>query len=107
MSPSRFGLSDSDFKFILDSFSSYPAIDGLIVFGSRAMGNYKKGSDIDLAVKSKDTEVDKLISRIKDKLENESPMPYFFDIVHYESLDNANLQKNIAECGVEIFKRSR
>ena len=48
-----YGLLDRNLKFILEAISKYPEIEEVIIFGSRAMGNYKKGSDIDLALKGK------------------------------------------------------
>lgn len=45
-----YGLLDRDMKFILNGLRSFPEIDRAILFGSRALGNYKKGSDVDIAI---------------------------------------------------------
>ncbi|AWK51261.1 hypothetical protein DIC82_09590 [Clostridium beijerinckii] len=45
-----YGLLDKDLNYILDALSKLSEIEKAVIFGSRAMGNYKKGSDIDLVI---------------------------------------------------------
>lgn len=45
-----FGLLDRDIKYILEVISKFDEIERVVVFRSRAMGNYKKGSDVDMDV---------------------------------------------------------
>ena len=42
-----FGLTVSDLQFITDVIRKYPEVEQALIFGSRAMGNFKPGSDID------------------------------------------------------------
>ena len=49
----KFGLNDNTIEAIQKVFETNSKIDKAIVFGSRAKGNYKEGSDIDLAVKGR------------------------------------------------------
>lgn len=44
---SMFGLLDRDIEYIKDAISKFETIEKAIIFGSRAMGNYKKGSDVE------------------------------------------------------------
>ena len=72
-----------------------------ILFGSRAKGNFKPGSDIDLAVKgpvSKDT-----LSALLTAFE-ESLLPYFVDVVIYEHITNEALREHIDRVGISIYK---
>jgi predicted nucleotidyltransferase len=46
-----FGLSDNVIKDLCAIFRKYPNIDEALIFGSRAKGTYRNGSDIDLALK--------------------------------------------------------
>ena len=46
----HYGLTERDFKTITDILKKYPDIGEVRLFGSRAKGNYKHGSDIDIAV---------------------------------------------------------
>ena len=45
------GIPDTQFSQIVYEFSSFSSIDSVVLFGSRALGNYKNGSDVDLAIK--------------------------------------------------------
>ncbi|GAA4449441.1 hypothetical protein GCM10023189_08820 [Nibrella saemangeumensis] len=47
----RFGLTARDLNAIRQVFANCDKAEQVIIFGSRAMGNYKPGSDIDLAIK--------------------------------------------------------
>lgn len=68
------------------------------------MGNYKNGSDIDLAIKGE--EIDwRIQNRLKAILEEELPIPYSFDLTHYDSIKNAELKKHIDDEGLKIYHR--
>jgi predicted nucleotidyltransferase len=45
-----FGLSKSDTDYIVLTLNRFPEVEKAMIFGSRAIGNYKKGSDVDIAV---------------------------------------------------------
>lgn len=95
----KFGINDKNLKLILETLRSYPQIAKVVVFGSRAMGNFKVGSDIDIALFSK-TKIDlPLLAKIKGHLEDEIPTPYLFDLVVYEDIDNINLKNHIDQYG--------
>lgn len=47
------GLIESDIRYITITLAKFDEIECGIIFGSRAIGNYKRGSDIDLAIKGK------------------------------------------------------
>ena len=74
----------------------------VVLFGSRAKGNYKPGSDIDLAVKG-DRVSPRIVAQLADCLNEETPLPYFFDVVHYETLDNQALVDHIDRVGIVIY----
>ena len=46
----NFGLNNKNLNLIISALKSYSNIKHVYIFGSRAMGNYKPGSDIDLAL---------------------------------------------------------
>ena len=67
--------------------SKYPEIEEAVLFGSRAIGNYKKGSDVDLAIKG--SRINRTtVNRLSDDLNEEYPLPYFFDVIHYENISS-------------------
>lgn len=97
----NFGLSNSDIEHIIDVIRVHPEIKEVLIFGSRAKGNYKVSSDIDLAIKGDVLEA--AILSIKGHLDDEGPLPYKFDIVHYESITNQNLKDHIDQVGIKIY----
>lgn len=100
-----YGLLERDLKFILEAISKYPEIEEVIIFGSRAMGNYKKASDIDLALKGE--KVDRrVVRRLSDELEEEYPLPYFFDIVNYRDISDEEFKHHIDNVGKSIWSNA-
>ncbi|MFD2615935.1 nucleotidyltransferase domain-containing protein [Terrilactibacillus laevilacticus] len=98
-----FGLIDSDIRYINSALAKFDEIEFGIIFGSRAMGNYKRGSDIDIAIKGKGI-TSKILYKLSDLLNEEYPLPYFFDIIHYETLSNVNLRNHIDIEGKIIYE---
>ena len=96
-----YGLSASAQTLILQIIAAYPHIEEVILFGSRAKGNYKPGSDIDLAVKGKDINKDD-ISGLSSAFE-ESLLPYFVDVVNYATIKNEALKEHIDRVGIRIY----
>lgn len=100
-----YGLLDRDLNYILKAVSKFTEIEEVILFGSRAMGNYKKGSDVDLAIVGENIDR-KILRRISDDLNEEYPLPYFFDVVVYKDISNEELKKHIDSVGKSIYKRN-
>jgi len=96
------GLTDRDRKHIESALLKFPEIEKAIIFGSRAMGNSKKGSDVDLAIVGKNI-IAVTALRLRTLLNEELPLPYFFDVVRYETIANDNLKRHIDEYGVVLF----
>lgn len=95
----NFGLSEKTIEIIKKLLSNYPPIKEVKIFGSRAKGNYKPSSDIDLALFGNID--DKLLRHIASELD-ELPTPYQFDVLNYNDIDNENLKNNIDKFG-KIF----
>lgn len=100
----NFGIYDNSYDIMLSTFSNYSEIKKAVIFGSRAMGNYKKGSDIDVAIFGDDITYN-IISDINSKLNDQLPVPYFFDVVDFNSISNDDLKKHVVEEGVVVFER--
>jgi predicted nucleotidyltransferase len=97
-----FGFSKQDQERILSALQKFPEIEKTIIFGSRAMGNFKKASDVDLAIVGKNI-TSKTVVQLRSLLNEELPLPYFFDVVVYEKITNDNLKRHIDEHGVALF----
>ncbi len=98
------GVSEKSMKMILDVLSSFTEIEGAFVFGSRSMGNYKNGSDIDIAIFGLSINQE-LISEVSAELNERLPLPYYFDIVHYEAITSKSLKEHIDRYGKGILSR--
>ena len=97
----RYGLPDEHIKIILDYIARYSEIEEAVLFGSRALGTYKPGSDVDIALKG--NEVDSfLAAHLKSEIEDETTLPYFFDFVAYSKLSHKDLIRQIDEYGVAL-----
>ncbi|RLA06375.1 MAG: nucleotidyltransferase domain-containing protein [Gammaproteobacteria bacterium] len=90
-----FGLTDAEtdkIKLVLQNNN----IETAIIFGSRAKGNYNRGSDIDITVNSN-------AIRVSDALNNETNLPYFFDVLNMNDIKNKNLKEHIDRVGIKII----
>ena len=99
-----FGLKISVVEKIKAIFAEYPQIEKVILYGSRAKGNYKKGSDIDLTIISEGMELS-LLHEIENKLDD-LLLPYTFDISIYSHIKNKNLLDHINRIGINFYLSS-
>jgi predicted nucleotidyltransferase len=98
-----FGLSDQTLATVRAILADYPEIEQAILYGSRAKGTYRKGSDIDLTLVG--TGLDhRLLAQIAGCLED-SPIPYQVDLSLKTDIDNPNLLAHIERVGVVFYRR--
>ena len=99
----RFGLKSNAIKLLRSVFSRYPSIEVVILYGSRAKGNFKPSSDIDLTIVGPQVDLS-----IRFKIENEIDdllLPYKVDLSLFHQIDNLELIDHIKRVGVEFYKR--
>lgn len=96
------GLTPTDEQKITAVLAEFGEVRQALVFGSRAMGNCKQGSDVDIALKGQ-LDVSS-VTRIKARLE-ELPLPYFFDLVDYDRITEPALRAHIDEFGKVFYAR--
>jgi len=101
----KYGISEKSYGLILEALQNIPELDKAVIFGSRAMGNYKSGSDIDIAVYGKELTFS-LVTQLHGKLNERLPIPYYIDIVHVDILKNQELLAHICQEGKVLFKKS-
>ena len=96
------GLNEKTLNLIKSVFVNYDQIEKVYIFGSRAKGNYRPNSDIDLAISG---EVDSFLAeKIALNLE-ELPLPYKFDVQSYEGIKKQELKEHINRVGVVIYSK--
>lgn len=98
MNTSAFGLDEKDIQKIKNVFSKHANIKTVILYGSRAKGNYKPGSDIDLTIVTNDMSYLEL-NKIKNELD-ELNLPYVFDLSIFSEIENQDLIKHIERVGI-------
>lgn len=96
-----FGLKDSIIIEIKNVLSRYDEIEKALIFGSRARGDYKKTSDIDIAIFS-----DNITSTRLNLLRNdfdELDIIYTVDVVDFHRISKKELKNNIVNDAIVIF----
>ena len=74
------------------------------MFGSRAKGTHDKGSDVDIAIKGRGIN-DDTVFQLSDELNEERPLPYFFDVLDYGALmEDEPIRAHIDRVGVVLFR---
>lgn len=99
----RFGLTEDDLQSIISILRQEDSVNKAVVFGSRAIGNYKRGSDVDIAL-GEDLNR-QILSSLSYKLNEETFMPYRFDLVNLNTITNEKLLAHIDRVGVPLFSR--
>lgn len=98
----KYGLSDKTLHTIDTILKNYRGIKQAVLYGSRAKGTYRKGSDIDLALKTETSFSFADLLHIAGDFED-SDMPYFVDISVYDELANPDLKEHIDRVGQTIY----
>lgn len=90
-------------KVIREEAERISEIERIVLFGSRAMNTAKKGSDIDLAIIG--TEISHATKlKLYDRLNYETRIPFFIDVVDYNTIQNQALLDHIDQYGVIIYQ---
>lgn len=100
----RFGLAETTIDKINTVFSGHPAIEKAVLYGSRAKGNYRPGSDIDLTLYGDalaSSELDEIITELDELL-----LPYRIDLSIFDAIDHAKLREHIDRMGVVFYQRA-
>ncbi len=99
----KFGLTQNTIDEINAVFSKYSGIEQAILYGSRATGNFKAGSDIDLTLIGNSIS-HQHISTILNEFD-ESNMPYLFDLSILSQIENPDLVDHIKRVGKIFYQR--
>jgi type I restriction enzyme S subunit len=95
------GLDQQAISKINDVFRLFPEINEVILYGSRAMGNFKPYSDIDLTLKGKGLDLSiqqKIETQLDDLL-----LPYKIDLSIFHQIQNQDLVDHISRVGKKFY----
>lgn len=96
------GIDSRIIEKIKDIFSKYAEVDQVVLYGSRAKGNYKPSSDIDLTIKGSINL--SILNRIEQEIDNLNT-PYTFDISIFNHISNTDLLSHIERVGIEFYSQ--
>jgi len=100
----EFGLSAQTLQKIRDVFANYPQVEEAVLYGSRARGDYKNGSDIDLTLRGGDALTHTILSRIANDLDDQL-LPYTIDLSIFRNIRNPEMVAQIARVGVALYQK--
>ena len=96
-----YGLEDNELKLMSDTFAKTANLKQVILYGSRAKGNYRPFSDVDITLigdRLNDDDLADVVYRL-----SESSLPYFCDVSLFSKLQNPALIDHIKRCGKIIY----
>jgi type I restriction enzyme S subunit len=99
----QYGLNESDIQKINAVFAAYKDVEEVVLYGSRAKGNFKPYSDIDLALKGNNLDLP-LKWKMEDNLDD-LLLPYKMDIVIFAHISNSDLVEHINRAGKILYSR--
>ena len=103
MTISDFGLSEKTVEQIRKVPEDYPAVEKAVLYGSRAKGTYRHGSDIDMTLFGAHLDL-RVPAEIAGRLE-ELPVPYQVDLSLWGQINHEGLRQHILRVGVVFYKR--
>jgi len=101
----KFGLKQTTIDKINGVFHMHPEIDKVVIYGSRAKGNYRPGSDIDITLFGENVTRETL-SKLDWEIDDLNT-PYLFDISIYTKLNSPSLQEHIDRVGQLFYEKQR
>ena len=99
---SESGLPEKAVTAIQGVFRRHVEVEEVLLYGSRAKGSFKNGSDIDLTI-SRGCVDAALLFRLEDELD-ELMLPYEIDLSLFCHIENAGLIEHIERVG-RVFYR--
>jgi predicted nucleotidyltransferase len=100
-----FGLKQNQINAINSIFKEYNTIERVIIYGSRAKGTYKPGSDIDLVIEGNDLTFSELMS-VENKLDD-LLLPYKIDLSQKNSISSEELLGHIQRVGKVFYEKKK
>lgn len=98
-----YGLKDEVVEAICKIFQKYPEVEKVILYGSRAKGNFKPASDIDLTFQGVSLDLT-IINQISWELDD-LLLPYTFDLSIYHQLNNPDILDHIQRVGIVFYSK--
>lgn len=96
------GINEQDWLLIIKVFKKHPLINKVVLYGSRAKGNYKPYSDIDIIIFGSMSLMQ--LQEIENQLYDLN-LPYTFDVSQHHTIKNNDLLEHIHRVGIIIYEK--
>jgi predicted nucleotidyltransferase len=100
----KHGLTDKTLTQITSVLVRFSNVEKAVLFGSRAKGTHKPGSDIDLALVGDNVDW-RTIGRIGSVLDD-LPLPYCFSLIILDERTDPEVAAHIQRVGIPLFERN-
>jgi len=100
---SKHGLTTATVEKIVGVLALFPAVEEAVLFGSRAKGSHKPGSDIDLSLVGESLDW-RTVGRIYDALDDQM-LPYRFSLILFDRNTDPDVAAHITRVGVPLYQR--
>lgn len=100
----RFGLKEDVISRICSVFAEYPEVEKAVLYGSRAKGNFRNGSDIDLTLVGKDNLTLQKLYKIMEDIDDLF-LPYSFDLSIFHQISDPEVVDHINRIGIVFYER--
>lgn len=101
----RFGLTEKTIAEINDVLAQHPEVDQAILYGSRAKGNYRRGSDIDLTLVGESDLTLNVLFRIMDEIDD-LLHPYMVDLSIFRHISDPDVIDHIQRVGALFYQKA-
>jgi predicted nucleotidyltransferase len=101
MNSKLIGIDKYELQNIVHILKKCAKIEEVILFGSRAKGNFSEGSDIDIALKGKDIELNDVLNLSVEL--DDLYLPYKIDLIIYERIKEQALKDHIDRVGISLY----
>jgi len=102
----KYGLKDEYIQTFLEIIAKFDNVEKVALFGSRATGNHKKASDVDIVIFGENVNA-ALACAIKFEIEEETIIPYFFDVIAYQVIKNEKLKEHIDKKSIILWNKTK
>lgn len=100
----KYGLQDATIEKIRSVFARFPQVEKAVLYGSRAKGNFKNGSDIDLTLCGDVNLTLNVLYKIMDELDD-LLLPYMIDLSIFQHIGDPDVIEHIQRVGVTFYER--
>lgn len=102
MAEPDFGLPARAMNALRETLAQHVHVQRAVIYGSRAKGNYRPGSDIDITLEGSELTFPELL-RIASELDDQM-LPYKIDLSLLSHIDNPALRAHIARVGKVLWE---